>query len=145
MKVNQQALAQEIENSVLKPGDYFYEVISAEAKPSAKTTDGEMVALRLKVVDHTGRKHTVKSVLGDWINGGGQRQIKSFFDSIGADINEDLDPVDMVGRNGRVSVKAGEFNGKPQAEVKHFIPRLPNQSAPEWATAKKSDADEDVF
>ena len=125
MKINLDQLKED-EAGLLLPAkrDYDFEVIGAETKPNDKSTDGEMTKLVLKVVDEKGKSHKVKTCIGQWKNGG-SKFMKTFYESVGLDLNADVEASELIGLTGSFHTKHGEFNGKPQVEVAWYIPQLP--------------------
>jgi hypothetical protein len=124
LKLNRTQLKEDQTASLLPIEDYDFEVIGAEDKPNAKSSDGVMTKLVLAVTDEDGRRRKIKSVLGLWKNGGA-KTMNSFFESTGLDPDEDHAPEDLIGLTGRLHNKHGEFNGTPQDEVGYYIPRVP--------------------
>src|SRR5690348_4383912 len=105
MKVDQTQYREEQEAKLLGPGDWRFEIEKGVEKANPKSKDGKMWALVLGVYGSDDKRRRVKATVANWKNGGASH-LKSFFDSIGLDWQDEHDIEDVIGRRGMVHTKA---------------------------------------
>lgn len=119
-KLNRQQMEADESGRLPEPGEYTFQVTSAEEKASVKSSDGKMILLKLLIRTEAGQVETVKDVLGQWKNGA--KKLLSFLDAVGVDADSEFSVKDLINKRGTVAVKHGEFNNRPQLEVDYYVP-----------------------
>lgn len=122
-QINHSQLKDEQTSRILPEGDYPFEVLSAEEKDNAKSANGKMFAIKLAVIDGDGKRHLVKDWLGAWNYG--LLKIQALCESVGLEeafATGTLEASDLLGATGTVHTGIGEYNGKPQVNVKWYVP-----------------------
>lgn len=128
MQVNKAQAQAEREQRLPTVGDYSFEVISAEEKNNNKSSDGKMLKLKLAIIDEdNGRKVSFADFIGQWENGAAK--LLTFLDSIGFDSEIPFEPRELVGQGGKVHIKHGEFDGRPQIQAHYYVPSVPGYRA----------------